>query len=195
MTDDRLPLLGLLDTVRAQAAAVLHSSAVQQVVVAKLALETAVPAIADPPPLLARVSLALERAAEQARDLMWALEPPSVRPEHLREDLGELLARVAGEGCVVDVAVDGPVDRARLDPVVAALHDLMLDVLAAKTTVTAARLEDDGDRLQATVVDGAGAGPAQVGRQLAATRMAVLGGTVESTADGDVRTTVIRGPA
>ncbi len=141
--------LALVEQLLVSVAGLLHDRPVQSMVAGRLMIETALPSeLSDS--LLARGVRAVTTAAEQSRDVMWALTPPGVRGNALRADVHAAVGRGTHDAPLeVVVAVDPDVDHGLVTTLVRALHLVAVEVLFAGGAVTAVRVDSDAEGLQA----------------------------------------------
>ena len=183
--------LDLLDRLLASIAAVVHDRPVQDLVAGKLLVETG-RATGDGA-LLDRGLVAVGRAGDRARDVMWALQPVRLRPDHVARDLAELSARIGAPEVAVQA---GAVDDAALAVVGAAVHALAVDVWLGGGRAHRIAVGGDAAGLHATVV--ADHGTAERTRpwlELAALRVEGAGGRTGATQRGTTTVTDLAVPA
>ncbi|MEE8599593.1 hypothetical protein [Euzebya tangerina] len=173
--DEPRGLVGLVDELLELIGDVIHDGPVQQLVAAKLLVESAMPA-ATRTELEARAITSMASASQQSRVIMWALARPGVRPRMAHVDVPQALSKLEGASITVDVpdSVPAPV----LGGVVQAVHHLCGGSVMAGHEVTAVELTHSGTTLSCRIVVD-GPGPAAVWVDLARHRLAALGGAVE----------------
>lgn len=171
-------LLGALDRERELIAHGIHNRPIQHVVAARMVFESLLGDRRDE--FLVGLGLdALERAANSARDLMWALTDPAPRREELASDLAENLER-RGPGVAVTAAVD-EASAAALHVAVVAVHDLAVTAPEELGPLAVLDLKEDAESLEAMVrwQQPVPTGLEWHGRTLARLRLAVHGGSLE----------------
>lgn len=135
----------------ADVAALVHDRTVQSILAARLMIQSA---ISDDQAnqLLDRGLESLERAGTQARDLMWVLQPPKIRPDHLEEDLAALLRRTGREGYgpAVSVQADGA-DPAMTEALAGAIQAFAAGLFIVSGHVEQVVVRKDAKAVGATV--------------------------------------------
>lgn len=192
MPADAAVPLDLLARLLASIAGVIHDRPVQDLVAGRLWLDTA--RTTGEEALWDRGIDAVGRAGVHARDIMWALDEPSVRLDHLDDDLAEMGARVGGPEVVVQV--DGVVDAGALSALSAALHPVLVDVLLGGGRAHRIGVRGHADSLHATVAADhgvAGAAP-RPWLELATIRVVAAGGRMGATVRGATTVTELAVP-
>lgn len=174
-------------------ATTLHDRPVQSLVAGRLLVETGI-GVGPHGEVIARGLGAIAAAAEQTRDLMWALDGVSLRPGHLAVDIADAVARGGFSGGAVEVvvALDHDPDEGYAHAVgvlLQAVHELLVGVLLAGGHAVRLAVKGDAEALHATLVSaptGAGSDTGPWAR-LARARLAAAGGDVATAIEGDAR--------
>lgn len=189
--------IALLDRLLDHIATVIHDRPVQQIVAAKLLLETGM-GQGERPSLVDRGLGAIDEAGQLSRDIMWALATPKLRVDRLEQDLREMVSRAGGQdhSVVTSVEVAGPLTPELLEAVFAAVHSALADAVLSGRTAWTVEVSVSSERIAAEVVMDATPGPAaeRVWVLLAATRIEAAGGWLETwdTPGGDDRSATVR---
>lgn len=196
-TESPVVPLALLTEVLRSVAAALHDGPVQGLVAGRLLVETGVGPGPHDEAVVGRGLQAVSRAAEEVRDLMWALEGVVLRPGHLATDIADAVARAARPDGAVAVAVvladghdDDREDVAAVGTLAQALHEVLVEVLLAGGHAVALSVVADAEALHArlgTAPSAAWADGPWV--RLARARLASLGGGLTTAVEGATRTT------
>ncbi|WP_370327153.1 hypothetical protein [Euzebya sp.] len=187
--------LDLLESLLGFVAAAIHDRPVQQLVAARLMLETV--GVADQ--LSERGMAALSTAGEQARQIMWALTAPTFRPSHLAEDLERSLSDAAPAASpAVRVDLGDEVAPEVWGVLVTAVHDVAVDVLLGGQQLVEVAVSADAEGVEARVTSTGGSagevGTAGPWVQLAGIRLADVGGLVTVGDEAGRRRVVLRVP-
>lgn len=185
-------LLQVLDACLASTAAALHDRPVQQLVAAKLMIETVL-ATDQRDDMVGRAVEVIGTAGQQTRDLMWLLTAPVLRADALAEDARDALARGGDPDRLrrTTVSLDDDVDADDVRCVVRSVHHVLAAAHLAGVDPSAVRVSSDAEAVEGVVVLEADVGGSAWSR-LAAARAGVAGGTlaVDDDADDGHRVTV-----